>query len=193
MTDDRREQPCPADDPLGGPDQLGVTARIDAELPGAVLARHLADPRVDPESAQGSRVAVCPGGESRVDGQHRVRLRNDLVDDQAPLVIGGRPAARGPDHRGEPSLPRRSHRAREVRQKAVATAEGHRRQRPIDAENRVAPARRDSFKQRGRQGEIQRWVVAGAAVDKVDRRGRHRYSLAAGATSPAAPTGREDP
>ena len=92
--DDRREQPGAADDPLGGADQLGLAAGVDAEGPGAVLARDLADARVDAEVAQRLRLALRLGGKARVDVGHRVARGDDLVDDQALPVIGGGAAAR---------------------------------------------------------------------------------------------------
>jgi len=88
--DHRAEQPCPGHQSLGGADQLVAAAVVDAELAGAVFARHLADGRGDTERSQGPREEIIEDREPPADRGQLGGVGADVVDAQRAAMVGHR-------------------------------------------------------------------------------------------------------
>ena len=147
-----------ADQPLADARELELAARAQAVGARAVLPRHLAHPRVHPESREGAGQQAGGGLEAPVDAAPRRGLGHRVGDRDRALVKYRGAAARQAQHGVEAAAPRGGHRLRVAGRDRVLLAERHHGPRPRDAKRLGQLARGHPLKKRAPDRDLEHGV-----------------------------------
>ena len=145
--DHAADVPRALDQPLADAGQLGLPARVDAVVAGAVLARHLADARVDAERAQRALHDAGDVAEALVRAGPGVLRAAGPGERDRVLVEHGRATAGQPLDRLEAAGPRGMRGVRIAGAREIQLAERDHRRRA--ARGGTSPAARRAQRARG--------------------------------------------